>query len=89
MKDLFIFIRNILELFILSLELFILCILNEDGILLYLKHSFSYIFFNPLFSEKQPLILLSGLFIFQKLVYDRLWLFVYNQIFKEGVTILL
>ena len=43
----------------------------------------------PLFSEKQPLILLSGLFIFQKLVYDRLWLFVYNQIFKEGVTILL
>ena len=63
--------------------------LNASQILLYLKHSFSYIFFNPLFSEKQPLILLSGLFIFQKLVYDRLWLFVYNQIFKEGVTILL
>ena len=66
-----------------------LYILNASQILLYLKHSFSYIFFNPLFSEKQPLILLSGLFIFQKLVYDRLWLFVYNQIFKEGVTILL
>ncbi|WP_287801066.1 hypothetical protein, partial [Anaerostipes sp.] len=53
-----------LELFILSLELFILCILNEDEILIYLKHSFSYIFFNPLFSEKQPLTrFVSGLFI--------------------------
>ena len=41
-----------LELFILSLELFILCILNKGRILLYLRHSFSYIFFNPLFSEK-------------------------------------
>lgn len=67
--------------FIFSLELFRFRILNGVGILVYLRHSFSYIFFNPLFSEKQPLILLSGLFIFQKLVYDSLWLFVYNQIF--------
>ena len=41
-----------LELFIDSLELFILYTLNETKILLYLKHSFSYIFFNPLFSKK-------------------------------------
>ena len=41
-----------LELFIISLELFILYILNAFGILVYLRHSFSYIFFNPLFSKK-------------------------------------
>ena len=41
-----------LELFIISLELFILYTLNQLRILVYLKHSFSYIFFNPLFSKK-------------------------------------
>ena len=41
-----------LELFIDSLELFILYTLNRFRILVYLRHSFSYIFFNPLFSKK-------------------------------------
>ena len=37
--------------------------LNDDEILIYLRHSFSYIFFNPLFSEKQPLTrFVGGLF---------------------------
>ena len=62
----------------------VLYTLNVSGILLYLRHSFSYIFFNPLFSEKQPFTYVSGLFIFQELVYDSLWLFVYNQIFLRS-----